>query len=97
MTAAESRRRDDSGRFGFTMGDIRTFLQESIYKDNPDDCPSLATIRRVFEAPHKQRKSSKYYQAHISARPGVKRNDAPAGGEVHPHTYECLTDVRYTK
>ena len=69
----------------------------SCYKSMPEKCPSIQTIRRAFEPPNRSRNVSSRYKSDIEARPGAKRNDAPAAGDVHPHTYECLTEVRYTK
>ena len=95
--AAHDRRRSEVGRFGFCMEDVQTFLRNSCYKDFPEKVPSLATIRRMFEPPSLARNSKSYYKADISARPGVKRNDAPASGDHHPHIHECATGFRLSR
>ena len=92
--AAHDRRRSEVGRFGFCMEDVQTFLRNSCYQECPDKVPSLATIRRLFEPPSLSRNSKVYYKGDISARPGVKRNDAPGSGQHHPHIHECACFFR---
>ena len=93
--AAHERRRTNVGRIGFTIEDVRKVLLEKIFHRNPENCPSAATIRRLFEAPNQARNTKTYYKADIAARPGTKRNDETAWGEGgHPHRHQCFSFFR---
>ena len=87
--SAHERRRSDIGHFGFTMPQLHSFIQDSCYHDNPDQAPSLSTVRRMFEPPNINNTASAYYKSDIKARPGSKKNDAPSSGKAHPHRHEC--------
>ena len=93
--AAHDRRRDLCGRTGFTVGDVRDSIMKKLFSSNPEKCPSLATFRRIFEAPNKTHKTSSYYKSKILAVPGVKRNDETARGDGgHPHRHPCFSFFR---
>ena len=95
--AAHNRRREDVGRFGFSMPDLHGLVTDMIFNGNKEQAPSLATLRRLFEPPAKHTKSSKYYKADIKARPGTKSNNAPAGGQRHPRQHECFTTFKHIR
>ena len=95
-TAAHDRRRSEIGRIGFTVDEMTKFIQETCFKETPDLAPSKVTVRRMFEAPSKFRKTQDRYKADISARPGVKRNDDICG-EVHPHRHECFASFKISR
>ena len=93
--AAHERRRDLCGRTGFTVGDVRNSIMKKLFSSDPEKCPSLSTFRRIFEAPNKSHKSSKYYKSKVLALPGVKRNDETARGDGgHPHRHPCFSFFR---
>ena len=92
--AADRRRQDGAGRFGFTVKDVWKEIRDKLFKDNPEKAPSQATIRRIFEPPTKAAASRTYYKSDIAARPGNKSNNAPAGGARHPHQHECFSMVK---
>ena len=96
--AAENRRRDGVGRYGFSIPEVRSFLSDKLFADNPDKCPSDSTIRRVFTAPNLSARASSFYKGDINAKKASKRNDAaPGGGQRHPHQHECFSAVRLTR
>ena len=92
--AADSRRRNDIGRFGFTIPELRRQVQEKLFQDDPEKAPSETTLRRLFEAPSKSANSCNRYRGDIRARPGTHQNDAAAGEGRHPHQHQCFTMVR---
>ena len=95
--SAHNRRREGVGRFGFTIEDCQKVIRDKLFSNNPELCPSLTTIRRMFEAPSLARKTKSFYKGDIECRPGTKRNDDPYDGEVHPHRHECSAFVKITK
>ena len=92
--AAEDHRRDDVGRVGFTLPQLQSFIKLTCFPENPDKAPSTKTLRRIFQAPDKHTRAAEWYKADINCKPGVKSNDAPGLGGVHPHRHECFCNVR---
>ena len=92
--AAEDHRRDDTGRVGFTMSELHSFIKVTCFAEHPEKAPAIKTLRRIFQAPNKGRAAAERYKADINCKPGVKSNDAPGPGGVHPHRHECFCNVR---
>ena len=92
--AAEDHRRDDTGRVGFTLPQLHSFIKLTCFPENPEKAPSTQTLRRIFQAPDKHNRVAGRYKADINCKPGVKSNDAPGLGGVHPHRHECFCNVR---
>ena len=63
--AADSRRRNDIGRFEFMIPEIRRQVQEKLFQDNLDKDPSESTLRRLFEVPNKSANTHNYYRGDI--------------------------------
>jgi len=95
--AAHGRRREDVGHFGFSMSDLQNLVTGMVFNGNKEKAPSVCTLRRLFEPPAKNTKTSRYYKSYINARPGTKSNNAPAGGQRHIHQHECFTTVKHIR
>ena len=82
--AAHHKRREEIGSFGFRIPLLRDYLLKRFFKENPEDAPSLSTLRRIFTAPDTKAKASKRYQNLIKARPVAVENCDVAGMSVLP-------------
>ena len=96
--AAHSRRRTNVGTIGFSIPNVHKVVKDKLFSENPEKCPSLNTIRRIFEPPHQQHRSKSLFKSLIPALPGRKRNDETArddGG--HPHRHACFSFFRKSR
>ena len=74
---------------------VHKWLKESVVR-NGDRVPSLATVRRLFQAPNSNHRASKRYTGLIKAKPAVHRNDRICG-VIHPHRHGCFALMKYVK
>ena len=96
--AAHSRRRTNVGRTGFSIPDVHSVVKEKLFSSNPEKCPSLRTIRRIFEPPSQRHNNKHRYKSLISALPGRKRNDETARNDGgHPHRHACFSFFRKSR
>ena len=91
--SAHSRRKEQTGNFGFSIPQLRRFVKEKFFPNNPGKAPSHSTLRRLFVAPSKNRRAASFYMAEIDARPVAAANDDVAG-DVSKHSHVCFSTVK---
>lgn len=69
-------------------------LREKVAREIPGlpASVSTSTVKRLFVAPNKKHRASKYYHGIIDAKIGIKKNDI---GKSHPASHFCRTSVNY--
>ena len=93
---AQIRRRSEVGSMGFNISDVKEFVTDKFFPDNPKKAPGESTLRRLFCASHKNHKAAKRYKGLIKAKPCRKRNDATVGS-AHEHRRHCFTMVKIAR